>query len=340
MPSTSELASRLANDLVQVGQIFGFEAMREEPVLPDSRLAVDVFWRLPMPSGSPFPAVSVACIEIQYSNAPTSVGFNIFKAEKTLHPAFHVVISYHSLSKDIKDTLNSHFPHRGLVVIDGEDQVGELNIFINRFIALKPEEAKLRETGKKILQLAANNVATNNDSQIAEKIRVVFERKIKEVFLPPEIGSLIEYFIGNKDLSESREIIDEVFEVFTKFVQKKLDVSDIPYVELPLNLLLYDCHFASGSPVREENLGNYIEINQNSVIVRTRDDYSLDVTVRNGTVFLDTEADTVCSQPLTSEDIIQFVAHASDKTVAELNRYEVPEEDKEILRKIIEVLRK
>ena len=61
MPSTSEIANKLADDLVAIGKILGFESVKEAPVLEGSTYRVDVLWELSR-------AINVASIEIQYSN--------------------------------------------------------------------------------------------------------------------------------------------------------------------------------------------------------------------------------------------------------------------------------
>jgi len=111
MPAPSSLAKRLANDLVEVGRMFGFEAIIEQPIQKGSLYRVDVFWKLKMPKSSPFSDINIASIEIQYSDSPSSISHNIFKVEKILHPAVHFVISYFKLSDDYKNNvLKANYP--------------------------------------------------------------------------------------------------------------------------------------------------------------------------------------------------------------------------------------
>ena len=46
MPAPSALATRLTDDLVEVGESFGFEATKEHTVLESSKLRVDAFWKI------------------------------------------------------------------------------------------------------------------------------------------------------------------------------------------------------------------------------------------------------------------------------------------------------
>jgi len=127
MPNTSELADKLANDLVTVGEIFGFESTKEAPVKEGSLFCVDVLWRLLLPKESPVPAGNFASIEIQYSESPSSISHNIFKAEKTLHPSIHMIVSFHKLTTEYKEILKSQYPYEGLAIFDGREGIRELN---------------------------------------------------------------------------------------------------------------------------------------------------------------------------------------------------------------------
>lgn len=48
MPSPSDLATRLAEDLLEVGKILGFETEKEQPIQDGSKFRIDVFWKMKM----------------------------------------------------------------------------------------------------------------------------------------------------------------------------------------------------------------------------------------------------------------------------------------------------
>lgn len=151
MPATSKEADELADQLVLVGKVFGFESVKEAPVLEKSTHCVDVLWKLQMPKGSPFPAANVASIEIQYSDSPVSISHNIFKAEPTLHPSYHIIISHSRLSEGYKKILQENYPKAGLVILDGESDVNKVKVWVQTILEENNEADTLAETGKKFL---------------------------------------------------------------------------------------------------------------------------------------------------------------------------------------------
>ena len=339
MPAPSDLAKRLADDLVEVGKIFGFETEKEQPIAEESKFRVDVFWKLRMPEGSPFPVINVASIEIQYSYAPSSISHGIFKAETTLHPAIHFVISYYNLSDDYKDNiLKPHYPRSGLVIIEGEEQVRKLNLWITRFLTIEEEERKLVDKGVAIQGLAiAGMRADENESTIKDSIRETFQSDIQEVFLPPEFSSLMGMFkIESKDKGFDRGLIDDVFDSFVAFVQSMLQKYDIPRVEVYAFNLFSEFKIEEG--FHKTKLEGYLEITASQVIIRDDSGYPLEVVVENGNVRVDSPAGTICEEGLNSADIIRFIKESSEEIKKEISRYRISEEDRKLLERILEEL--
>jgi hypothetical protein len=183
MPAPSDSVRRLAEDLVRVGRLYGFQAEKEFPVREGSQMRVDVFWKIKMPPTSPFPDVNVASIEIQCSDSPSSISHNILKAEKTLHPSYHVVISYSKLTKDfIENTLRTNYPQKGLIIIHGEEQIRGLNFWITRFTTLKKLERKLADEGKRMRDYAVSQLGNMHRLEIERNIKENFGPEIEEVF--------------------------------------------------------------------------------------------------------------------------------------------------------------
>jgi len=151
MPGTSKEVNRLADELVQVGKILGFESIKEAPVFEGSTHCVDVLWKLQMPKDGPFPPANIASIEIQYSDSPVSVSHNIFKAEPTLHPSYHIVISYNELSEGYKQILQKTYPGAGIVILDGESNVEKLKLWIHKILEEENEADTLAETSRRFL---------------------------------------------------------------------------------------------------------------------------------------------------------------------------------------------
>jgi hypothetical protein len=149
MPATSEQADKLADELQQVGTILGFESSREAPVLEGSTYRVDILWRMSIPKDSPFPPANIASIEIQCSNSPTSISHNILKAEPTLHPSYHIVVSFNELQDDYRKILRKNYPGAGLVILDGESNIRALKRWIDSILENRDEAPRLAETGKK-----------------------------------------------------------------------------------------------------------------------------------------------------------------------------------------------
>lgn len=340
MPAPSDLAMRLADDLVEVGKILGFEAQKEQPISEGSKFRVDVFWKMRMPAGSPFSHVNIASIEIQYSDSPTSISHGIFKAEKTLHPAIHFVISYYKLTDDYKENvLKSNYPHSGLVIRDGEEEVRKLNLWITRFSTIKSEESKLTEKGTRIREFAISQLPDVNETQIKERILENFQSEIKEVFLPPEITSLLETFveIESRGPEYDRTIIDDVFASFIEFVQSKLEDYNIPRISVSKYLLFTELNI-------ESEFSNYdmkfhdVEIEQSELIIRDANGYPYSVSVENGNAYIESEAGVVCKEGLNSEDLIHFITNASEQIEKQINRYRISEEDRKKLDAIRKVL--
>ena len=151
MPGTSKVADKLADDLVEVGRILGFEPKKEAPVKEGSMSCVDILWRFLLPIKNPFPIPNIASIEIQYSDSPASISHNIFKAEPTLHPALHIVISYNALSSDYKEILRRSYP-AGLAIFEGVEGIKELNDWIAQVIASKGDTSSRLGIGKEFLK--------------------------------------------------------------------------------------------------------------------------------------------------------------------------------------------
>lgn len=337
MPAPSELATRLADDLVQVGKLFGFEAVREQSVHEGSKFRVDVFWKMQMPAGSPFPTVNIASIEIQYSDSLTSISHGIFKAEHTLHPAIHFVISYYELTEDYKNNvLRPAYPQSGLRIIDGEDKVRELNLWITRFLAIPTEESKLAAEGKKIHDFAVAQLPNVQETEIKNRIRQNFQSEIEKVFLPPEVASLLKKFaeIASAESEYDRSLIDNVFATFIEFVQSKLKKYDIPRISVSASPLLTEFNI-------EEEFANFniefrsdIEIEQDRVVIRDSDNNAFEVEVENGNACIRSQAELVCREGLNAEDLICFLQNASEEIEKRIGRYRISKEDQERLNAI------
>lgn len=332
MPAPSDLALRLAEDLVEVGKLFGFEAQREQPIKEGSKLRVDVFWKMRMPPESPFPDINVASIEIQSSYSPASISHGILKSEQTLHPAIHFVVSYYKLTSDYKENvLRTHYPLSGLVIIDGEEKVRELNLWITRLLTIKNEESKLIEKGRTIRDYAISQLPNVNETQIKERIRERFQSEIEEVFLPPEFASLLEKFveIESRNSEYDRTIIDDVFASFIKFLQSKLERYNIPRVSISSGLLFSEFNiepdFSSNTRFGD------IEIEQDDLVIRDSGGYRYTVHVDDGNAYIESEAGTVCQEGLNVADLVHFIKHASEEIEKQLSRYSITEDDKKRL---------
>lgn len=340
MPAPSELATRLADDLVQVGKLFGFEAAKEQPIHEGSKFRVDVFWKMQMPAGSPFPTVNIASIEIQYSDSTASISHGILKAEHTLHPAIHFVISYYELTEDYKNNvLRAAYPHSGLKIIDGEDNVRELNLWITRFLAIPTEENRLATEGKKIHDFVVAQLPAQ-ETELKERIRQNFQSEIEKVFLPPEIASLLEKFaeIASAELEYNRTIIDDVFATFIELVQSKLRKYHIPYVSVSASPLLTEFNMEEEFEDRNIEFRSEIEIEQDRVIIRDSDNYALEIEVENGIACIQSKAGLVCKEGLNADDLICFLQNASEEIEKHMGRYRISKEDQERLSAIKKAL--
>ena len=339
MPAPSLLATRLANELVLIGKMYGFQAEKESPIEEKSLFRIDVLWKIIMPAESLLPDVNVASIEIQYSDSPTSVSHNIFKVEKTLHPAIHVAISFSKLSDDFKNNvLKPNYPRSGLVIIDGEEKIRNLNLWVASLITMKSEETKLFENGKRIKDFAFSQLPDTDQSNVQENIRDAFRKEIEEVFIPPEITSLIESFVELDTDEYDRSLLDTAYNNFIEFVQSKMKKYSIPRINIPRSLLFADLRMESG--YEEWEFYDYIEINQNSIYIISRGDVYCKVIVEDGNAYIISEYSSImCIEMLTSTGIIDFIKEASETVETEIRRYvEMSEEDKNLLNSIIERL--
>lgn len=340
MPATSDLAKRLANDLINVGRLLGFEASAEEPIRGGSDFRIDIFWKMKMPDSSPFPIINIASIEIQYSESNSSISHNIFKVGKTLHPAMHIVISYYKLSDDYKENiLKPNYPISGLVVCDGEERVRSLNLWITKFLISNKEEGKLEIEGKKIKEFAISQLPNRNASEIEGKIRETFRSEIEEILVPPEITSLANMLLEMKNEDYGREIIDKVFENFIKLIQSKMKDYNIKHISIPTRLLLPNPKIEPRSAQLGLKLGDSIEINDDKVIIRDKDDYPLELSINGGNIFVETSYEIVCEESLTSYNIKKFLIDASNIIKDQIYKYSISNEEKRVLKDIIESIR-
>ncbi|MGQ9625149.1 MAG: hypothetical protein ACUVT9_07270 [Candidatus Bathycorpusculaceae bacterium] len=341
MPAPSDLATRLADDLAEVGKLFGFEAVKEQPIHEGSKFRVDVFWKMQMPAGSPFPTVNIASIEIQYSDSPASISHGILKAEQTLHPAIHFVISYYELSDDYKNNvLRAAYPYSGLKIIDGEDKVRELNLWITRFLAIPTEEKRLAAEGKKIHDFAVAQLPNVEEPEIKERIRQNFQFEIEKVFLPPKIASLLEKFaeIASIGSEYDRTLIDNVFATFIEFVQSKLREYHIPRVSVSASPLFTEFNIEEEFADRNIEFRSDIEIEQDRVVIRDLDNYALEIEVEDGNACIQSRAGLVCREGLNAEDLICFLQNASEEIEKCIGRYRISKEDQERLNAIKKAL--
>jgi len=337
---TSKLAKRLADDLVQVGKSLGFKTTRENPVLKNSAHCVDLLWKLPMPKGGPFPVVNVAVIEIQYSNSPLSISHNILKSEPTLHPAFHFVISYNKLTNDYKENvLKTTFPKAGLVVVDGEDNVRKLNLWITRFLTIPRDEQTLIMTGREISKLVEQRIQ-DDENTVSQAIQSTFENDIKNVFLPPKLSDLLSSTIELGNVGTDRKLIDEVYNAFIKYVQQKLEEAKVDYIEIPTYSLFQQYLIEDDFKNMPIELGYALEIRADNVFLRDRNNYPYEVRVNNGNACVDSQAGTVCTRPLEVKDIYDFISSASESIKRKLCAYEITDADKEKIVSIINTLEK
>ena len=334
MPAPSDLATRLAEDLVEVGKILGFETEKEQPVQDGSQFRIDVFWKMRMPEKSPFPDINISSIEIQYSQSPTSISHGIFKAEKTLHPAVHVVISYFKLTDDyIKNVLKPNYPRSGLLIINGEEEVRKLNLWITRFLTIKSEENKLMEKGRMIEESAISKLPDINESEMKEWIRENFQSEIEKVFLPPEIASLLEKFmeIESAGVEYDRSIIDDVFNTFIEYVQSMMEKHSIPRISVDAIFLFPEYTMEPEFAKHDIELRDDIEIEVSTVTIRDSSGYPLIVKVESGNAYVDSEAGTVCTRGLKALDIINFIKNASEEIEKEMRKYRISEEERKTL---------
>lgn len=337
MPAPSELAKRLSEDLEEVGRLFGFEAATEQPIREGSKFRVDVFWKMQMPAGGPIPTINVASIEIQYSDSPASISHGILKAEKALHPAIHFVISYYELSDDYKNNvLKATYPHSGLVIIDGENKVRKLNLWITRFLAFPTEGERLATEGKRIHDFALAQGLDAQETEIKKRIRQKFQSEIEKVFLPPEIASLLKEFteIESAGSEYDRTLIDDVFAAFIQFIQSKLKAYDIPRVSTSARPLFPQYNIEEELADKNVELRHDIEIEQNRVVIRDTDDFALDVEVENGNACIQSPAGLICREGLNAEDLICFLQNASKDIEKCIGRYRISKEDKARLNSI------
>ena len=334
MPAPSDLATRLAEDLVEVGKILGFETEKEQPIQDGSKFRIDVFWKMRMPEKSPFPDINISSIEIQYSQSPASISHGIFKAEKTLHPAVHVVISYFKLTDDyIKNVLKPNYPRSGLLIINGEEEVRKLNLWITRFLTIKSEENKLMEKGRMIEESAISKLPDISESDMKEWIRENFQSEIEKVFLPPEIASLLEKFleIESAGAEYNRSIIDNVFDAFIHYVQSIVQKYSIPRIYINAFFLFSEFNIEPEFATYDTKLQDDIEIEASRVIIRDSNGYPLDVNVQEGNAYVESEAGIVCKEGLKAANIIDFIKKASEEIEKEIRKYRISEDERKIL---------
>jgi len=342
MPAPSELATRLAEDLLQIGRMLGFEAEKEEPIQEESKYRVDVFWTMGMPRESLFPNINVASIEIQYSYSPTSISHGIFKAEKTLHPAIHVVVSYFKLTEDyVNNVLKTHYPRSGLLIIDGEEKVRKLNLWITRFITNKDEERILAEKGKKIKDFAVSQLPNADQSEIKDKIRENFQPEIEEILIPPEITSLIDTFAKTEAKGYDRSIFDEVFANFIGFIQSKMVKYNIPKFLVPVETLFPSLE-EKGRYIEEIRIAPQIEIRRDNLVVMGGDnEFIINIEKGNVSMHFYDGSDykyTLHEEALASEQFITFLRETSKVIISQIHQYDISNVEKKLLEEVKEAL--
>jgi hypothetical protein len=217
MPATSEQADKLADRLKQVGTVLGFESTREAPVLEGSMYCVDILWSFKIPKDSPFPTANVASIEIQYSDSPTSISHNIFKAESTLHPSYHIIVSYNELSEGYRKILWKNYPGAGLVILDGEANIKALELWIDRILEDRDRGSRLAETTEKFFSFVNERVRKASEQSGKREIYLdretwfdptVFKMDVKWTI--SEIGGTFgkTYFLAGTIEKARRRLVD------------------------------------------------------------------------------------------------------------------------------------
>jgi len=321
----AEQAKRLIKDLLEVGVKFGFKAIAEGEIVPGSDFKVDVVWKIPMPDKTFFSEINVACMEVQYSKSPASITHNLCKAEKTLHPAVHFVISYKDIAPEHKEVLEREVP-AGLVIIHGEEAVRELNLWITRFLTLKPEEAKIESVGKRILEFVEKNKTEPSELKLAENIRNAFAMDIKEVIIPPEVSSLVKFVQDSKNAK--REALDEVFQAFVNFVKQEVEKYGIANVSFHSSLLFpTGIKIESNYPGSEIEFSQYIEITSDGIFARTSGGYPHSIFLTKGTAYLQTQGGTYCRYSFTTKEFKDFLISACQTVESTLKCYQVSEEE-------------
>lgn len=219
MPTVSEHAQKLINNLERVGKLLGYEATKEASVFKGSTHRVDILWKGCPQINIPFPVPNIYSIEIQYSDAPTSIGFNIWKSEKTLHPAVHIVISYNKLSGDFRKLANAHYPFSGLAIFEGLEQIEILNKWMNNLIEER-DKLKQTENATYFLRFLQENEIKLNDEMKRMNFELWLERMFEPVvyeigvvsLLPDGIGTRTRKFLIPGRLDEAKKTALEYFE--------------------------------------------------------------------------------------------------------------------------------
>ncbi len=225
MPSPSQISDKLANDLVEVGELFGFESIKETPKQTDL-LQLSVYWNLLLPIVSPFPPTNILSIEI-HPNSPSSTSNNKPKAESRLHASFHIIISYSKLADRIKESSKLDCPF-GLAIIEGQDQIDSLNRCIQSIISNANDEFAGNKARIGFLDFVKEKKVKK---ELAELIEPVFKPVVYYIaaeFQSP-MGTFIHSYFSTDEIEEAKE------EVIRQF-KEDMDHAPLEWAGQPVSL--------------------------------------------------------------------------------------------------------
>lgn len=339
MPAPSIWAQRMAEDLVEGGNILGFNAKKETVPVEGSALKIDVVWKLHVasmknqvvkPIPIPIPEdITVVSIEIQYSDSQSSISHGLVKGEYANSP-YHVIVSYRTLPEDFKKALLNIKPV-GLIILDG-DKFQDLQAWMTYLLTQQKNLSMWESIPQKVYK-----AIMDNPDKMEEKIRETLEEEVALLFTPKKIRELYElvtFPIGDGViLSDS---IDAAV-TFAKNILSKLHLSKNIY--LRSTVLFNNPQILHGYPFTEWEKYSIAITPEKVYLTIPSHDNSISFEMRNAKV-KDTGGEVIMWESITTDKIKSFILEIMETTRNYIKSFNVNSEDLTEMEQIISTIEK
>jgi hypothetical protein len=335
MPAPSDLANRLAEDLMEVGTALGFKSYKEELSGELSRLKIDVVWKVEIPAlaGSPYlpQEITVVSIEIQISKSDASISHGLLKGLYKNSP-YHLVVCQYKLEQYLKDILKNAKP-KGLIILDG-DQFINLQMWIQYKLSKKHEFQRLERKSIEDIYRSMKD----QPEELEENIREAVKEEIEMMFTPKRLKEMLDA-VDPAHFSKSEVIADSLNSVINimKSLMSEYEITS-SIVMSPSSLLRRPT--ITGTVFGDWSQGRF-RLDKNDIHFEWPEYKELlGVTFTRRNVFIRSVSySVVLEESIPTRVVKSFIVNLAEEFNSTMKNFVVTEEDRKELEQVIGVIK-